>query len=108
MKLFALLSVLIFFSGALSAQKQLIFSEDFNDNKNVWLENDNPTRSAFIKNGQYELLYKQNLNSWNFWNQISSFSNTKDFKIECKFVQTEGEPLPQSLSFPPIRRMADK
>ena len=91
MKLFALLSVLIFFSGALSAQKQLIFSEDFNDNKNVWLENDNPTRSAFIKNGQYELMYKQNLNSWNFWNQISSFSNTKDFKIECKFVQTEGD-----------------
>jgi len=74
-----------------NAQQQLLFSDDFNDNKNVWLENDNQTRSAFIKNGKYELCYKFTTNSWNFWNQVNYFSNTKDFKIECKVIQTEGD-----------------
>jgi outer membrane protein OmpA-like peptidoglycan-associated protein len=91
MKLFNFLFLVVCTFSFCKAQQQLLFSEDFNDNKNVWLENDNPTRSAFIRNGKYELSYKQFTNSWNFWNQVSYFSNSKDFKIETKMVQTEGD-----------------
>jgi hypothetical protein len=91
MKLLNLLLLLLSCVFYAKAQQQLLFSDDFNDNKHVWLENDNQTRTAIIKDGKYELNYKQSTNSWNFWNQVSYFSNSKDFKIEAKLLQREGD-----------------
>lgn len=85
-----IIPLLLFFASFVSAQK-LIFSEDFNDNRHVWIEGDNESRSGLIKDGHYHIEYKKSSKSWNFWNHIPYFSNKKDFKLECRMKLTSVE-----------------
>ncbi len=85
-----ILSILLLHSFLYTVAQALIYDENFNDNRNKWIEASNESLSALIADGSYKIEYKLGRKSWNFWNKVNYFSNNKDFSIESKFRLTDG------------------
>lgn len=64
-------------------QKGIIFEDDFQENRNLWLEHrDHQTIVMRVRNGQYEIDHKQNGCRYTW--RDSRIEQDHDFDIECK------------------------
>ncbi|WMX14504.1 OmpA family protein [Aureispira sp. CCB-E] len=83
-RLILILSCLAFVSVC-SAQKNLIFEEQFDNNFLQWMHGSSSEYSAVVEDGLYKIEYKQNQGAWYFWQSIPVHPDTS-FYIESKIT----------------------
>lgn len=86
-------AILLFFflSTLASAQERLLFEENFDNNYLQWMQGNTADYSAELRNGQYNLAYKQDQNYWCFWQSIAVHPDTS-FYIESKIAFSSDNP----------------
>jgi len=83
-----LLFIIILLSGISNssyAQRSLIFEENFDDNFLRWMHGNTSEYSAEVKDGRYNIEYKQEQGVWYFWQSIPVHPDTS-FYIESKIT----------------------
>ena len=73
----------------LSAQENVFFREDFNDNQNKWLIQDNKDATTQIVDGVYRINHR-NRKSGRVFHKDIYINPKQDFYIELKFTQLKG------------------
>jgi len=69
--------------------KEVIFSDNFDNNANNWWIGNNTDALAVIENGNYVLEWRGKMPIW-YSNNGINFDFTKDFEIETRIKQTSG------------------
>lgn len=71
------------------AQKEYVFYDDFNSNKNGWTESEDKNASSKIAGGRYILQNTTENSSYFFWRNFQ-FNNKDNYSIEVKLRQVTG------------------
>jgi len=95
-KILSILSLLI--SGILmpaighSQQQEVVFYDDFNDNRNKWHIGEDQNTAFDIRNGYYYFSSKRLQTTWFRYNPnvTTALDKNKDFLIEWSYIQVEG------------------
>jgi len=82
----------IMVGNSLLAQKEeILFYDDFIDNRNGWGINNTEHTSLELKNGKYYFQSKTKGQNWVLYNaNCKPFDGNKDFKVEWSFQQEKG------------------
>ena len=89
-----ILGICTLYSTVCSAQQEdVIFYEDFTDNRNEWHIGDYERNAFDVRNGYYYYTHKKEKDGWYTYNsKISAIiDNKKDFVIETAFLQVAGK-----------------
>ncbi len=88
-KIISILLILIICVSNIFSQKDILFRDDFDNNKNSWRTLNDKEAAAKINGGYYHLAHKRSSVSWRFWRAIN-IDTRKDFVIEARMKQTRG------------------
>ncbi|BDS15114.1 OmpA family protein [Aureispira anguillae] len=80
-----LITILFGYLVNIHAQQNLIFEENFDDNFLQWMHGNSAEYSAQVKDGLYQIKYKQEVGAWYFWQSIPVHPDTS-FYIESKIT----------------------
>ncbi len=79
------LLILLLSQTTIQSQRSLIFEEYFDDNYLMWMTGSNSEYEAEVKEGSYNISYKQDRGVWYFWQSIPIHPDTSFF-IESKIT----------------------
>ena len=94
-KYFLILGVVLLalLPGAIySQQEEIVFYDDFNDNRNKWHTGEDENTAFDIRNGYYYFSSKKLQSTWYRYNPnvTTALNKNKDFLIEWSYIQVEG------------------
>jgi len=83
------LSVLFGMATAAEAQEQILFEDDFTDNRNDWYQVDSEDCTIKVENGKYVFDHKREEGYWLTWKN-TQIDQHKDFRIETTVDKVDG------------------
>ncbi len=84
-----LLSVVFGMPIVAKAQQQIVFEDDFTDNRNEWYQVDQDECTITVENGKYAFHHKRQEGAWLTWQKIE-IDQHQDFRIEVTINKVSG------------------